>query len=117
MEIFSCKVDVRRSEVFFKAMQLGCARNRNDPRLLGKQPGKHELSRCRLPLLRELAQQIDQRLVRSTVLSVKAWEGVAEIHAIDLGIFVDLAREKTVRFQSLLCRQNRTIDSNSRQQL
>jgi len=60
MEIFSCKVDVRRSEVFFKAMQLGCARNRNDPRLLGKQPGKRELSRCRLPLLREFAQQIDQ---------------------------------------------------------
>jgi hypothetical protein len=54
MEIFSCKVDFRRSEVFFKAMQLGCARNRNDPRLLGKQPGKHELSRCRPPLLRDL---------------------------------------------------------------
>ena len=32
-EVFRCKVDVRRSEVFFKAMQLGCARNRNDPRL------------------------------------------------------------------------------------
>jgi hypothetical protein len=35
-EIFRGKVDVRRFEVFFKAMQLGCARNRNDPRLLGK---------------------------------------------------------------------------------
>src|ERR1700730_3813864 len=27
-------------------MQLGCAWNRNDPRLLGKQPSKRELSRC-----------------------------------------------------------------------
>jgi hypothetical protein len=50
------KVDVRRSEVFFKAMQLGCALNRNDPRLLGKQPSKRELSRCHLPLFREKGQ-------------------------------------------------------------
>jgi len=35
-EVFRGKVDVRRSEVFFKAMQLGCAWNRNDPRLLGE---------------------------------------------------------------------------------
>jgi hypothetical protein len=44
--------------VFFKAMQPGCARNRNDPRLLGKQPNKRELSRCCLLLLREFAEQI-----------------------------------------------------------
>ena len=44
-EVFRGKVDVCRSEVFFKAMQLGCAWNRNDPRILGKQPGKRELSR------------------------------------------------------------------------
>jgi AraC-like DNA-binding protein len=59
-------------------MQLGCAGNRNDPRLLGKQPSKRKLSRCRLLLLREFAQQINQRLVRFTVLWVKAWDGVAE---------------------------------------
>jgi hypothetical protein len=64
--------------VFFKAMQLGGARNRNDPRFLGKQPGKRELSRCRLLLLREFAQQINQRLVRFTVLWVRTWHGVAE---------------------------------------
>ena len=95
-EVFKCKVDVRRSEVFFKAMQFGCAWNRNDPRLLGKQPGKLELSRCRLLLLRESAEQINQRLVRFTVLWVKAWDGIAKIRAIELRIFVDLAREKTL---------------------
>jgi RNA polymerase sigma-70 factor (ECF subfamily) len=72
-------------------MQLGCARNRNDPRLLCKQPSKRELSRCRLLLLREFAEQINQRLVRFTVLWVKAWDGVAEIRAIELRIFLDLA--------------------------
>src|SRR5580700_4526607 len=95
-EIFRGKVDVRRSEVFFQAMQLGCARNRNDPRLLGKQPSKCELSRCRLLLLCELDDEINQRLVRFTVIWVKAWDGVAEIPVIELRIFVDLAREKTL---------------------
>src|SRR5580700_4238793 len=95
-EIFRCKFEIRRSEVFFKAMQLGCARNRNDPRLLGKQPSKCELSRCRLLLLREFAEQINQRLVRFTVLWVKAWDGVAEIRVIELRILVDLARQETL---------------------
>src|ERR1700722_1799081 len=94
-EVFRCKFDVRRSEVFVKAMQLGCARNRNDPRLLGKQPSKRELSRCHLPLFREFAEQINQRLVRFTVLWVKAWDGVAEIRIIELRIFSDLAGEET----------------------
>jgi len=75
-------------------MQLGCAWNRNDPRLLGKQPSKRELSRCRLFLLREFAEQINQRLVRFTVLWVKAWDGVAEIRVIELRIFIDLAIRK-----------------------
>src|SRR6266481_9323708 len=64
-------------------MQLGCAWNRNDPRLLGKQPGKRELSRCHLPLFRKFAEQINQRLVSFTVLRVKAWDGVAEIRVKD----------------------------------
>jgi hypothetical protein len=37
-----------------------------------KQPGKRELSRRRLLLLREFAEQINQRLVRFTVLWVRA---------------------------------------------
>src|ERR1700684_537358 len=43
-EIFRCKVDLHGSEVFFSAMQLGGARNRNASRLLGKQPSKCQLS-------------------------------------------------------------------------
>src|SRR5882724_7420700 len=85
-----CKFEIRRSKVFFKAMQLGCARNRNDPRLLGKQPSKRELSRCHVFPLREFAQQINQRLVRFTVVWVKAWDSVAEIRALELRIFEEL---------------------------
>src|SRR5258708_28141685 len=81
-------------------MQLGCAWNRNDPRLLGKQPSKRELSRCHLPLFRKFAEQINQRLVSFTVLLVKAWDGVAEIRVIELRIFVDLACQKTLTKRS-----------------
>src|SRR6202790_108154 len=81
-------------------MQLGCAWNRNDPRLLGKQPSKRELSRCHLPLFRKFAEQINQRLVSFTVLRVKAWDGVAEIRVIELRIFVDLACQKTLTKRS-----------------
>src|SRR6266853_1163235 len=73
---------------------------RNDPRLLGKQPSKRELSRCHLPLFREFAEQINQRLVSFTVLRVKAWDGVAEIRLIELRIFVDLACQKTLAKRS-----------------
>jgi hypothetical protein len=34
-EIFRCKFDIRRCEVFFKVIQLGCAWNQNRRRLLG----------------------------------------------------------------------------------
>ena len=44
----------------------------------------------------EFAEQINQRLVRFTVLRVKAWDGVAEIRVIELRIFVDLACQKTL---------------------
>ena len=71
-------------------------RTRYEGLLLGKQPSKRELSRRRLLLLREFAEQINQSLVRFTVLRAKAWDGVAEIRVIDLRIFVDLAREKTL---------------------
>ena len=59
-EIVRCKFDVHRSEVFFKAMQLRCARDRNDPWLLCEQPGERDLSRCRLLLFRECPEQINQ---------------------------------------------------------
>ena len=96
MEIFGCKLDLSRSEVFFQAMQLGCPWDRNDPRLLCKQPGERDLSRCRLLLFREPTEQINQRLVRFAIPWLKAWDGVAEIGTIELRIFVDLAREKAL---------------------
>ena len=53
------KFDGSRPNVLFEAMQLRCAGNRNQPRVLGENPRKRDLSRCRLLLLRELAEHIN----------------------------------------------------------
>jgi hypothetical protein len=52
-------------------VQLGGARNRHDPRLLRQQPGQRDLGRRRAFALRDLAQQIDQRLVGLRASGVK----------------------------------------------
>src|SRR6266404_2387520 len=95
-EIFGRKFNVSGSEVFFKAMYLSGARDRNDPRLLREQPRKRDLSGCRLLLFRESIEQINERLVRFTIRRVKARDCVAEIRVVELRIFVDLAREKAL---------------------
>ena len=50
----------RRSEVLLQALQLRGARDRNDPRLLGEQPGERDLRGRRLLPFGDPAEQIDQ---------------------------------------------------------
>src|SRR5205823_969335 len=75
-------------------MQLGGAWDRNNPGLLREQPGERNLSRCRLLPFCDLANQINQGLIRFARLRRKARESVAEIGTVEHGIFVDLSREK-----------------------
>src|SRR5260370_7887333 len=77
-------------------MKLRCPWDRNDPRLLGKQPSEGYLSRCCLLSFCDLAQKINQRLIRFSSFLGKARDDVAEIGAIELRIFVDLAREEAL---------------------
>jgi len=51
------KFDRNCSAVLIQAFQLARTRDRNNPRFLGKQPGKCYLSRCRLLLFCDLSQQ------------------------------------------------------------
>src|SRR5437879_5636442 len=77
-DLGSCPLDVTKivrrqfdgksPEVFFQPMESGGARNGNDPRLLSEQPGKRDLSRRRLLLLCNSAEQLNQHLVRFPVL-------------------------------------------------
>ena len=73
-----------------------CARDWNDPGFLGEQPSQRDLSRCRLPLVRDLLKQIHQRLIRLPVLRVKPRDTVAEIGVIERRILVDFACEETL---------------------
>jgi hypothetical protein len=45
-------------------MQFRSARDWNNPQLLGKEPGKGDLGRCRLFLFSDNAKQFNQGLIR-----------------------------------------------------
>ena len=85
-----------RSEIFLQPVQLGRTRNWNDPRLLGKQPGESDLGRRRLFLLRELANQLDQRLIRFAILRREPRHNVAEVRLVELRVLVDGSRKETL---------------------
>ena len=94
MEIVGRHLDRNRSDVFFEPMQLGCAGDRHHPRLLRKYPGERYLSGRHLFPFRELADQIDERLIRFPVLRRKARHEVTEIGCIELRILADRSRRK-----------------------
>src|SRR5438445_8769901 len=77
-------------------MQLRGAWDRNNPRLLRKQPSERDLSRCRLLPFCDAAEQINQGLIRLEGLRREAREGAAEVGAVELRAFVDLAREEAL---------------------
>jgi hypothetical protein len=94
-KIFGCKFKRSRPEILFETMHLGRARNWNNPGLLRKQPRKGDLGRCRFLLLCKFAKQIDQRLIRFSILCCKSWNDVAEIGFVEFSAFADLAGEET----------------------
>src|SRR6476620_6197033 len=77
-------------------MQLRGAWDWNNPRLLGQQPGERDLSRCRLLPFCDAAEQIDQGLIRLESLRCEARQSAAEVGAVELRVFVDLAREEAL---------------------
>src|SRR6266436_6189995 len=93
-QVVRCEFDCERAIVLVEARQLGRARDRNNPRLLRKQPRQRDLRRCRLLLFRDSAQQIHQRLIRFAVFWSEARDDGTEIGAIELGIFGDFASEE-----------------------
>src|SRR6266404_9051233 len=76
-------------------MQLRCARNGNHPRLLREDPRERDLRRRRLLLCRDPADKIHHSLICYAVLWREARDNIAEVRLIELGLFVDFAREKT----------------------
>ena len=77
-------------------MQLRSAWDRNNPRLLGKQPSERDLGRCRLLTFCDAAEQVNQGLIRLESLRREARQGAAEVGAVEGRFFIDLAREEAL---------------------
>src|SRR5438045_1959289 len=95
MKIIGGEFDCRCSNVLLQAMELRGARDWNNPRLLCKQPRERDLSRCRLLAFCDLAEQIDQCLIRFARFRRKARQRAAQIRTVEGGVFTNLSREKT----------------------
>jgi hypothetical protein len=94
--IFASQLDVRRADILFQALQLRCARDRNDPRLLRQQPRERDLRWRRFFSRRDPREQIDQRLIRLPSLGREAGDSVADIVALaEAGVLVDLAGQES----------------------
>src|ERR1035441_3301589 len=77
-------------------MQLRCARDWNNPRLLRQQPSERDLSRRRLLPFSNGAKQINQGLIRLERLRREAREGAAEVGFIEGRFLVHLPREEAL---------------------
>src|ERR1019366_8034389 len=100
-------------------MKLGCARNGNNPRLLGQQPGKRNLSRRCLLLFSDRPQQVNQGLIRLPSLRRKAWQRAAKIGLVERRGFVHFACQKslaqrTVRNEAYSRSEERRVEKECR---
>src|ERR1700730_16177486 len=76
-------------------MQLRGARDPYDPRLFFQEPGQCYLCRCRLLLGCDLAEHLNQGLVRLASLRRKTGKAIAEVIAAERRVLADGAREET----------------------
>ena len=76
---FGSEFRVYRSQILLQTLQLGCARNGNDPRFLTKQPGERDLGRGRSFPLTKFIEQIHKNPVRFHRLCGEAGQGGAVV--------------------------------------
>src|SRR5262249_17351307 len=94
MEIVGRELQIHGSQILFEPLDLGSARDGNNPWLLCEQPGECNLCRSRSLLLREPANHVDQSLICFAVLRCKAGHVVEEIILLELRVFADFSGEK-----------------------
>ena len=64
LQVLSRELNLRRAKVLFEPVELGRTGNGNNPRLLRKEPRQRDLRTRHFPRFRNLAQQINQLLIR-----------------------------------------------------
>src|SRR4051812_18042130 len=75
-------------------MELGRSGNRNNPRLLCEQPCERHLRGRSVLLCCEILQEVDEDLIRFSILFVKARNDVAEIRFVELSVLVNLSSQE-----------------------
>src|SRR6266542_4941022 len=93
-DVVGRQLDVRCAEVLLEPIQLRRPGDRNEPRLLRQQPRESDLRRRRALPLRDLAEQIDQGLIRLARLRREARHDVSEVVLVERGLLVDLSRQE-----------------------
>jgi len=94
LEVGGGEFDLKRADVLFQAMELGCAGDWNDPRLLREQPGEGNLRGRGVFSAAQFCEQIDHGLVGLQGFRREAGQGTAEVVAGECGALVDLAGEE-----------------------
>jgi hypothetical protein len=95
-EIVGRKLDGRRSDVFLEPVKLRGARDRNDPRVLGEQPGERNLRRSGVLASRNPAKQIDQCLIGFPGFRREARQRSPKVGAVEFRVLVYFPREETL---------------------
>ena len=95
-KVFRRKLDRRGADVLFQPRGLRRTGDRDDPRLLGEQPRERDLSRGRLLPFGDLAEQINQGVIRFSSLRREARNDVAKVGTVERSVFVDLSGEEAL---------------------
>src|SRR5271165_5679947 len=94
LQVCCAEFDCNRPEILFQTVKLSGARNRDDPRLPGKQPRQRNLRGRRILCRSNLSEQVDQGHVGLDRFRRKAGHDGTEVGAIELSVLVYLAGEK-----------------------
>src|SRR5215510_175884 len=95
-KLFRRKLHVDGSEVFFKPLELGRARNRHNPGFLRQNPRQCDLSRCNVLLLGKSTDHVNHSLICVAILWGEARYDIAEVVFVELRVFVNCSRKETL---------------------
>src|SRR5262249_21640857 len=95
-EIIRSELDGNGSDVLFKTLQLGGARNRNDPGVLCHPPCECDLSGCRILLRGERSNQIYQSAICLAGFEREAGETAAIVLLVKLRVLRNRPSEKSL---------------------
>src|SRR5271165_2960261 len=95
-QVLGRQLDGDGTQVLGETTGLGGAGDRDDPRLLGEQPRQRDLCGRGVLAGGDLAEQIDERLVRCAGLRGETGQPITEVRAVKRRVCVDLAREEAL---------------------